>query len=262
VNDGCIQEVDAMGSYGSMSGKEQDAGQRVKEEARQKGQQAVEQVKQSSADAMEQARESTRAALDSQKGRAAEGLGSVASALRSTGRQLNDQGQDAFGQYAERAAEKVDAMANQLRNKGVDELVYEAERFARREPELFLGGAVVLGLLAARFLKASNSRRREMRDYDWQRTYGTQGGYGQTYGGATYRGEEGLTGRPYGSARVYGEQGASAGQSYGGQGYRGAGFSSGGTEDFGYGTEETGRAQRAGFERSSHNDEVDEAGNA
>lgn len=256
-----------MGSYGSMSGTGQDAGQGMKEEVRQKGEQAVEQVKQATGDAVSQARESTRAMLDGQKGRAAEGLGSVAAALRVTGQQLSEQDQGPFGQYAERAAEKVDAIASQLRDKSVDELMYEAERFARREPELFLGGAVVLGLLAARFLKASNSRRREMRHHEWSGTYGGPGGYagaeyGQRYAGSTYRGEEGLAGRTHQGGETFAREGFGSTETYTGQTYREAGFSSSGTEDFGTSTSDyrTSGASQAEFERTHRADDADEAG--
>jgi hypothetical protein len=35
-------------------------------------------------------------------------------------------------------------------------MIQEVERFARRQPALFLGGAFTLGLIAARFLKSSS----------------------------------------------------------------------------------------------------------
>lgn len=190
-----------MDSQVSSSGSGQ-TGQRVKEEVKQKGEQAVEQVKQSTGEAVQQAKSSTVQMLDQQKGRAAESLGGVASALRSTAHSLNDQQMGAIGQYAERAAESVDALADQLRDKGVEELLYEAERFARREPELFLGGAVVLGLLAARFFKASNARRQTY-EGRWQQGYERGYGYGGQYG---YRGQgQGYAGSGYGD-QDYGRQ--------------------------------------------------------
>jgi hypothetical protein len=45
--------------------------------------------------------------------------------------------------------------SDQLRQKDVRELMSDVERFAQRQPTLFLGGAFALGLLGARFLKSS-----------------------------------------------------------------------------------------------------------
>ena len=45
-----------------------------------------------------------------------------------------------------------------LRGKDFDRMVDDLEGFARRQPALFLGGAFMLGLLAARFLKSGNPR--------------------------------------------------------------------------------------------------------
>lgn len=189
-----------MSGY-STTGAQGSTGQ-TKEEIRQKAEEVKEQAQQKSAEAMEQARESTRAMLDQQKGRAAQGLGSVASALRQTGENLGEGEQDAIGQYARQAADKIDAIANQLQDRSVDEILYEAERFARREPEIFLGGAVVLGLLAARFLKASGARRSSMRNWEYGSQYPRYGygAQGAGYTGGQYGGRYGQ----YGSRSQYG----------------------------------------------------------
>lgn len=175
-----------MSGYGTMN-EGQGGAERIKDEAKQKTGEVVEQAKQKGGEVVEQTRSRAFSAMDEQKTRAAEGLGSVASALRQTGESLRSGDQAQIGQFADRAAEAVDRFSEELRNKDVNELLYEAERFARREPELFLGGAVLLGLVAARFMKASGRRSmRGMQDYDRGRyEYGDRfSGYGQgQYGG-------------------------------------------------------------------------------
>ncbi|MGE5601949.1 MAG: hypothetical protein ACM30E_02800 [Nitrososphaerales archaeon] len=156
---------------------------RTKDQLAQKTDQVMEQARQQTGQAIDQVRGNAFQMMDQQKHRAADSLGSVAQALHQTGENLSSGQQDALGQYAHRAAETVDQFAQQLRDKNVDQLLSEAESFARREPEVFLGGAVLLGLLAARFFKAS-SRRSQMRDYD---QYGYQ--YRRSY-------QEGSYGRP------------------------------------------------------------------
>ena len=49
----------------------------------------------------------------------------------------------------------LDRLSGSVRDATVRDIVRATERFARREPLLFLGGAFTLGLFAARFLKSS-----------------------------------------------------------------------------------------------------------
>lgn len=116
----------------------------VADEAQQKVGQAVDQVRQQG---MSQ--------LATQKDRVAGTVGSVAHALRETGKQLK-QGDDApVAEYVDRVADTVEQFSNHIRQRDVDELVHDAESFARRQPALFLGGAFFLGVVAARFLRSS-----------------------------------------------------------------------------------------------------------
>lgn len=169
-----------MSGYGSMGDEGREGMGRMKEDIQQKTGDVMGQAREQTGQAMEQARGSAFQMMDQQKSRAAEGLGSVAHALHQTADSLEGNDQGAIGQYAHRAADTVEQISNQLRDKSVEQLLSEAERFARREPEVFLGGAVLLGLLASRFLKASN-RRSQMRDYGYDR-YGYRAGYGSDYG--------------------------------------------------------------------------------
>jgi len=93
--------------------------------------------------------------LGSQKDQMAGTVGSVARAFRETSKQLQ-QGDDQFvAEYFDGAAERIEQFSSQLRQRSVDELIGDAESFARRQPAIFLGGAFFLGAMAARFLKSS-----------------------------------------------------------------------------------------------------------
>lgn len=120
------------------------------------GQGIAGQARQTASDVAEQAREQVASKVSAQKDRATGELGHVASALRQTSTQLRSQGQGAVPKYVEQAADQVERVTQYLQSKSVGELVGEVERFARREPALFLGGAFALGLLGARFLKSSS----------------------------------------------------------------------------------------------------------
>ena len=94
--------------------------------------------------------------LESQLDRAADILASVADAVRRTGDELEEDEPRIAG-FVGGAAGQVDRASIFLRGKRMDEVVRDAESFARSQPALFIGGAIALGALAARFLKASPS---------------------------------------------------------------------------------------------------------
>ena len=103
-------------------------------------------------------RERATAQLATQKDKATDGLGSVAQAVRDTTQHLRTQQYDTVAQYAEKAADQIDRFSQRLKEKGVGELLDDAQQLARRQPALFIGGAFALGLLGARFLKSSSPR--------------------------------------------------------------------------------------------------------
>lgn len=81
---------------------------------------------------------------------ASEGLAGISEAMSAVGRQLREQDQVMLAGYADQAA-------GYLQGKDVEQLLAEAERFARQKPLVLVGGAFTLGLLAARFLRSSGS---------------------------------------------------------------------------------------------------------
>lgn len=105
------------------------------------------------------ARSRVRSAFEHQQQRAAEELGGVASALHNAADQLNQQNRGNAARFADTAAERVERFAETLRRRDVDDLLGQAEGFARRQPEVFIGGAFVIGFLFARFVKSSGERR-------------------------------------------------------------------------------------------------------
>jgi ElaB/YqjD/DUF883 family membrane-anchored ribosome-binding protein len=120
---------------------------------------AVEQAKEKTGELVDQATAQAKPELESRKEQVAEGLGSTARALYQTSRQLREQEAAApVAEYAERAAARVERLADHLRERDLRELIGEVEDFARRQPVLFVGGAFTVGLFAARFLKSSGER--------------------------------------------------------------------------------------------------------
>jgi hypothetical protein len=98
-----------------------------------------------------------KSTLSTQKEKAVSTLGSFTDALMHTGDQLRQSGEGVFGGYAESIADRVDHVATYLRENDIDDLTAEVESFARKQPVLFIGGAFVIGIAIARFLKSSQS---------------------------------------------------------------------------------------------------------
>ena len=118
----------------------------------------TERVRDTARQAAGSAERTARSALSTQKERAASGLDDIVEVLHATGEQLRGRDRSSVANYADQAADRVDRFAQTLHNRDVGELVADAEDFARRHPEVVLGGALVVGLLTSRFLKSSSYR--------------------------------------------------------------------------------------------------------
>lgn len=137
---------------------------------------------------MDQAREGAFRRLDSQKTRAASGLTAMVNALRQGARELGNQNATVTP-FVEGAANQIERFVGGFKDKDLRTMVTDVEQFARRRPGVFVGGAFLLGLAAARFLKSSATPDEPWRSAampiqtdrvtDDYRTAGSGGGYGQ-----------------------------------------------------------------------------------
>jgi hypothetical protein len=152
-----------------------------------------------------------------QMSRAGDMMESVAQAIRRTGEQLRQEQPQVAG-FADTAAGQVERFAGRVRTSSPGEIVAEVEQFARRQPAVFLGGALLLGAVAARFLKASpqagsgmsagyrGAGQYQTGDYVGGRYMGSGMGTGMGSdlgSGSTMTGSD-----AYGSADAYGSSGA------------------------------------------------------
>jgi hypothetical protein len=135
---------------------------------------------------MDTIREQASTRLSSQKDRAADGLGSIVEAVRQTGQQLREKN-PALAGYADRAAEQLERFASDFRSRDVNALLDDVRTFAQRRPAVFLGSAVAIGMVAARFAKSSTPNGGSMRRTQPFARTGGRGEFGETRGrmGAT-----------------------------------------------------------------------------
>lgn len=141
-----------------------------REGAPQEGMQGVKQKARRVADqAQEKVTEQVRQGIDTGRQRAAGTLNGIAHSLISSG----EENEGVAGRYISRAGHEVERLSDYLENTDVRQLMTQAEGFARRQPLAFLGGAFVLGLVAARFLKSSQRAEDEER-YEEERRGGSR----------------------------------------------------------------------------------------
>ncbi|HKI02479.1 MAG TPA: hypothetical protein VKK31_10895 [Thermoanaerobaculia bacterium] len=156
------QTGDQMGRQSQ--GQQQDQGtvQQAKDQAKGLAGEAKEQTVKMA----EQARDHVQELVGRQKDQAADRLGGLAGALREAAHKLQEGEQGGnFGRYADRAAEQVERFSGYLRDNDLRGFVNDTETFARRRPDLFLGGTFFAGLMLARFLKSSASNRSDRGPY-------------------------------------------------------------------------------------------------
>lgn len=133
-----------QGSSGGM-------GQKAQETAQDLSLQAREQVRGASGEAAERMREQ----VDQQSTKAGESVVAFSDATRRVGEQLRGEGKDAPARMAELAAERMERLGGYLRDRSGDEILRDVEDFGRRQPAALAAGGLLVGLVAARFLKAS-----------------------------------------------------------------------------------------------------------
>jgi ElaB/YqjD/DUF883 family membrane-anchored ribosome-binding protein len=116
----------------------------------------------------EQGSARVRDQFDQRSTRAGSQLRALGEALRRSGNELNDEDNNSASQLTTQAADRIERVGSYLEQKSGDELMRDVERFARRRPWMLAGVGMLLGLAAARFVKASSERRYdENRESGW-----------------------------------------------------------------------------------------------
>jgi hypothetical protein len=131
--------------------------------AQEKAQEVAGEAQEKARDAAGKAQENVRQQVDQRATEAGEKVTSTAQDLRSVGEELRKQGKDAPAKLADRAAEQTEKVGSYLKEKGPDEILHDVEDFGRQRPWAVLAGGLALGVVAARFLKASSHGRYQQR---------------------------------------------------------------------------------------------------
>lgn len=103
-----------------------------------------------------QATDKVKEQLDTQKDKATEGLTTITDVIRQTATTLEEKGQTPIANAVTGIAGQVENFSDYLQGKSIDELAEDVTAYAKQNPQLFVGGAFLLGIGLARFLKSSS----------------------------------------------------------------------------------------------------------
>jgi len=92
-------------------------------------------------------------------------LSSFARALGRAAESLEQDHEGKPARYVREGYQALDDWANKVRTREPDDLVHDLGTLSRRQPALVLGGFALLGVMAARFLKASSERAERRHSY-------------------------------------------------------------------------------------------------
>ncbi len=131
------------------------------EQVKERVGEGAQQVQEKASEAKERTRERLSGQIDSRSTQAGEQMTRTADALRQTAQQLRGDHQAQPAQLLEGVAQRVEKLGQYLTANDGDGLLRDVERMARNQPWLIVGGGTLLGFVAARFTKASSTRRYE-----------------------------------------------------------------------------------------------------
>lgn len=171
-------ESDAVGAPGT-AGTTGSDGSTGTDQMQQSTSAVANSVQQAASNLAGQAGDTAHVVLKDQRTNAAQSLNTVSNAISQVGQQLSQNDQTApIAGVISAAAGQIQNAASYLEHHNVEQIVDEVRGFARREPALFLGGAFLAGLLAARFLKASPDQQQQQNQPSMRQTRGANTPYG------------------------------------------------------------------------------------
>lgn len=118
-----------------------------------------EEIKDEARRTTEEVRDATRqqaeSLLDRQKYAAADQVEKVSTVLHKMADEFDRQQQPYFSGYVNELAQRSDTFSHRLRERDLESLVNQARDYGRRQPALFMGGAIAAGFLLSRFMRSS-----------------------------------------------------------------------------------------------------------
>ena len=138
---------------------DQSAGEEFKGKAKELAESSTDALKGHASDLVDAAKDVAGQATDKLKDavndrKSARNVGSLADTMRRAAKEF-DTDLPMAGSYMRKAAAQVENVSDSIKTGNLNDLVRNAQSFARRQPTAFLGIAVLAGFGVVRFLKSS-----------------------------------------------------------------------------------------------------------
>lgn len=133
--------------------------EREKEAARQSAQRIGEEAQRQAKEVTSDLQEQAQRMVSEQKEVARSGLMDMVSAIRTAADDLERHQQSQFANVARKLAGGVEDFSRSIGRRNFQDMLSDAQRFARDHPAAFFGGAVLAGLAVARFAKSSSEHQ-------------------------------------------------------------------------------------------------------
>jgi hypothetical protein len=163
MSDSYTRSTDVSGKASDMVREFTSQATNLRDSAADAFSQNASQMKESGAGFAKGATSKVENVLSSQKAVGADYISSIAQAAERAAKEF-DTDMPQAAQYIRQASQTINGMADKIREREVRDLVSELTDYARRQPTLVFGGAMLLGFAALRFLKSSAPSRSSMSD--------------------------------------------------------------------------------------------------
>jgi ElaB/YqjD/DUF883 family membrane-anchored ribosome-binding protein len=137
----------------------------MSEQVKERVGEGAQQIQEKAVEAKQQTRTRVRQEVDTRSNQTGEQMTKTGSALRQTAERLRAEQQEPQAKVLEAVADRTERLGHYLSQTDGEQLLRDAERMARQRPWVVAGAGTVLGFLAARFTKASSTRRYEANGY-------------------------------------------------------------------------------------------------
>ncbi|MGH7943479.1 MAG: hypothetical protein ACREH8_06020 [Opitutaceae bacterium] len=155
---------------------------------------ATAKVKDAAGSSVARAKEQAERFAAEKKETTANRIRSYSSAIHDAARSLEEQDPN-IAWYTHRAADRLQGMADYMRNRDFSALRHDAEDMARRHPAVFFGGMFLAGFVVGNIVKASRRKLDERNEYAGDMDYRSNWNQDQA-GSGMYRPEFSEAERP------------------------------------------------------------------
>jgi hypothetical protein len=142
----------------------------TKDKIAQTARDAASKVKSAAGSSVTRAKEQAERFAAEKKETTANRIRSYSSAIHDTARSLEEQDPN-IAWFTHRTADRLQGIADYMRNRDFAALRYDAEELARRHPGMFFGGMFLAGLVLGNIVKASRSKLEESGEDFGERGY-------------------------------------------------------------------------------------------